>query len=564
MRRVYIFWTLLILLGLAPLNTAIAQNSLLTFNEDYYHLVDRYAILSGNTDFCTSIKPFNRAHLENLILSHPDLIQSKADKYNFDLLRFDQWDVLPQANGDTTIDILLKRRFQYFYPFKTSFFAVNHKDLKLVVNPVLGFASGKSNDDNIYRNTRGVDVRGSIGGKVGFYTFISENQFVYPDYYTQQVKTLNAIPGTGFIKRFGNNGYDFFNARGYITVQLNPFIHAQFGHDNNFFGNGYRSLIWSDFAKENLFLKLHTKVWRFNYVNIFSELTDYRFDGTKHQQKKYSAFHYLNINVIPKKLDIGVFENIVFARNDSNQVSGFELNYLNPIIFYRAAEHGLNSTDNSILGADLKWNFAKSFSFYSQIVLDEFHKDEIVNRTGSWVNKWAYQAGLKYLNAFGLPNLDVQIETNVVRPYVYTHFKTDQNWANYSQPMAHPLGANFNEVLGILRYQVTPKMNVVLKYFHILHGADSSLTGSTSHFGGNIYADYYNRPKDDGIAIGDGVQRKIDIIDFKFSYQIYPNILFDLRVVNRNENADAPLTSFNTNMVIIGVRMNIASQRFDF
>ena len=539
---------------------AKSQQPLLTLNENYYHLVDRYAILSDDSlNLCTSIKPFNRKHIPQIIGGNTQSRYfSSSDGFNFNVLENDNWNILPTENA--AMLHINRSKWKQFYQYKGSFFSVNSNDLKLIVNPALAFAV--SNDG--WRNTRGLELRGSIGEKVGFYSFISENQIQFPEYMVDEIQHLGVIRGTGFIKKFGDNAYDFFNAQGYITFKATKQIDIQFGHDKNFIGNGYRSLILSDIGKENLFLKFHTQVWRINYVNLFSELTDFEQSRSPKQQKKYSAFHYLNVNVIPGKLDLGVFENIVFARNDSNQQAGYEIGYLNPIIFYRAAEHSLNSTDNSIIGVDAKWNFARGFSFYTQFLLDEFHKDELVNRTGSWVNKWAFQAGLKYLNVARIKNLDLQIETNIVRPYVYTHLKTDQSWSHFGQPMAHPVGANFKEGLAIVRYQPIPRLNIVAKYFNITHGADSTLIGNTTHFGGNILADYTNRPKEDGIKIGDGITQVTNLVDLTFSYQLYMRTFLDLRVVMRDRKIEMTQQNETTTLYIVGLRMNLAGQRFDF
>jgi hypothetical protein len=100
-----------------------------------------------------------------------------------------------------------------------------------------------------------------------------------------------------------------------------------------------------------------------------------------------------------------------------------------------------------VLGADIKWNFLNRFSLYGQLVLDEFTKDKMFGRTKDWANKWAYQLGLKYINVAGINNLDAQFEINQVRPYVYQHRYKSQNWIHYNQSLAHPLGANFREML---------------------------------------------------------------------------------------------------------------------
>lgn len=87
-------------------------------------------------------------------------------------------------------------------------------------------------------------------------------------------------------------------------------------------------------------------------------------------------------------------------------------------------EHGLNSSDNAVLGMDWKWNFMNRFSFYGQFILDEFIKDEMFGRTQSWVNKWGYQAGIKYINVANINNLDLQLE---VTNLDHTCINTDQN-----------------------------------------------------------------------------------------------------------------------------------------
>ncbi|MEI2709900.1 MAG: hypothetical protein V9E96_12960 [Chitinophagaceae bacterium] len=62
---------------------------------------------------------------------------------------------------------------------------------------------------------------------------------------------------------------------------------------------------------------------------------------------------------------------------------------------------------------------------------------------------------VKYIDAFGIKNLDVQVETNVVRPFMYASTDSFSSYNHYNQPLAHPLGANFKEYIGIVRYQAT-------------------------------------------------------------------------------------------------------------
>ncbi len=533
-------------------------------DEDFYHISDRYSIIhSSKLTESTSIKPFNRNYNARVAYEmrggkNSRRNQFPVDRYNSSLLSDENWeaDTLRLA-GKTD-----REKWTNFYQYRGSFFSVDQPDFKLVVNPVLAFDMGQDieTSSQVFRNTRGLELRGNIADKLGFYSFISENQFRFPTYYNDQIDRRAVIPGAGFIKDFGSGARDFFVSRGYITARPIKQVNIQFGHDRNFIGNGYRSLIMSDFAKENLFLKLHTQVWRIQYINLFSEYTDYASRSGSNGLKKYGAFHYLNLNIIPGKLDVGVFEHIIFFRENQ----GYETQYLNPIIFYRSVEHGLNSSDNALIGMDWKYNPTNRTSFYGQFVLDEFHKNELINRTGSWVNKWAFQAGGKWIDAFNISNLDLQFETNLVRPYTYTHKIVQQSYTHYNQAIAHPMGSNFKEVLGIIRYQPKPKWTCTLKIFSILHGADSSDDAATTHFGGDLLKDYENRPADDGLSIGQGLQEKILITDFALSYQVYHRTFIDLRYVYRNSERDSPLQPERNSLVYIGFRMNIDKMKFDF
>ncbi len=108
-------------------------------------------------------------------------------------------------------------------------------------------------------------------------------------------------------------------------------------------------------------------------------------------------------------------------------------------MFLRPAEQQNGSADNAFVGLDFKANIAHRFQVYGQLMFDEFVLSEIKKGDGWWANKWALQLGAKYIDAFGVKNLDLQLETNLVRPFTYSHFDTVANYTHYNQPLAHPL-----------------------------------------------------------------------------------------------------------------------------
>ena len=110
-----------------------------------------------------------------------------------------------------------------------------------------------------------------------------------------------------------------------------------------------------------------------------------------------------------------MFEAVTFGRKNH-----FDFQYLNPIIFLRPVESGNGSGDKAKVGFDFKANVANRFQFYGQFLFDEFVLGKLRNDKNNYVNKFGYQVGAKYVDAFGIPNLDLQGEINRVRPFTYS------------------------------------------------------------------------------------------------------------------------------------------------
>jgi hypothetical protein len=545
----------------------LAQSTNATLNEDYYHWIDRYEVKAGRVapELFTSVKPYRRS----LIIAFVDSLNAKdgvftsrQDRFNYEFLRNDSWEWSHAETANSKKPFL-----KHLYKKKSDFYSVDIPDFDLHVNPVLYLGVGHDSrlSESTFINTRGIEIRGMIDRKVGFYTFFTDNQAILPSYVHDQVTLNPVIPHEGFWKTFKENGVDFFQARGYIDFSATKHINFQFGHDRTFIGNGYRSLIFSDFAPPHLFLRANVKVWRINYMfqlnHVVSNTTGSTGGsggGSKSYPKKYMAFHHASIN-IGKKLNLGIFESVVFSPSDSTNHNSFELNYLNPVIFYRAIEQQNGSSDNAMLGLDFKWNAVKKISLYGQVVFDEFVLDEIKSGDGWWANKYALQGGIKYVDVAGISNLDFQVETNIVRPYTYSH-NTPSHYSSYRQPLAHPLGANFYELVGIVRYQPIPRLNVVAKSFFAKKGQD----GTGENWGGNILQNNSTRKSDYGNTIGQGVENKISFVDLTASYQFKHNLFIDAKQIIRMSKSPATFYNTNTSVSSVALRWNIPQRLYDF
>ncbi len=550
-----------IIIALACFYNAGAQSTNATLNEDYYHWIDRYEIKSGKIvpGFFTTIKPYKRDIIIKYLdtLTNDEVFTSRTDQFNRDYLRNDSWEWSRPETNESKKPFLKK-----LYRKKSDLVYVDIPEFDLHVNPVLYLGGGSDNrlDHPTMINTRGVELRGMIDRKVGFYTYLTDNQANLPSYVDEMMQMNPVVPHEGFWKDFKDNGVDYLQARAYIDFNVSKHIYLQFGNDRTFIGNGYRSLIFSDYSPPTLFLRANVRVWKINYLYQLNRMVaETKSSNKSRYPEKFMVFHHASIN-IGKKFNLGIFESVVFSPQDSTNNNTFDPSYLNPVIFYRAIEQQYGSSDNALLGMDFKWNAFRKVSFYGQAVLDEFVLDEIKAGDGWWANKFALQGGIKYIDAFGVSNLDLQAEVNAVRPYTYSHTTQYGNYSNYRQSLAHPLGANFNELIGIIRYQPIPRLNLVAKATYVDIGRD----GEDENWGSDILKASQTREQEYGNTIGQGNSNKIVSLYMTASYMLKHNLFLDASQVIRQSKCDLEFYNNNTSITSVALRWNIPQRLYEF
>ncbi len=542
-------------------HVCVSQSTFIPLNDDYYHLIERYELKTGKLSktFHSGVKPFERKAVMqflNEVEADPKLEFNERDLATFSFRRWDSWewtrDTLNVAGGSFQRKSPKGGQRRWWahpadlYSHRTDEFDIH---VNFVTNNFLGKDSNF--DRPVFFTGRGIEMRGMINNKLGFYTYISDNQGHFPQYVQHYTDRLN-FPGEGLAKIGSRKNADFFSARGYITFNPLKSINLQFGHDKNFIGNGFRSLHLSDNSAPYLFLKLNTRIGRFNYTNLWTSMINNQDPSYPDllRRKKYSAMHHLSVNVT-EKLNIGFFEAEVFAR-DSTAGGGFDFNYLNPIIFYRFVESYLGSSDNALLGMDFKWLPFKNTSLYGQMMIDEFLSRDLFNRKKSWTRKYAFQIGAKRVDAFNIPNLDLQAEYNVVYPFTYSHRDGSRNYMHYKQPLAHPLEANFHEFLGIIRYQ----LNERLALFGTMMMANKGLNIYGRNYGGDLTLDYDTRFSDTGVTVGQGLAQKTSLFDLRFSYMLKQHLFLDYRMMKR-DIVSRGAAAAGTDLFSFGIRYNM-------
>ena len=534
-------------------------------SEEDKNFAEKLTVLFPNDfPYASSIRSFNAEAVKEVALTHYQEL-SEGDKMHFKKLanQFDhkKFDFGQGQNKEkvdkyfyryTSDSSSLGENFynkqrpllKYFYNSPYHFLSVDAKGFVLRANPIvqLSYGNASNHTDKVIQNTRGAELTAYIDDKVYIYTRILENQQSFLPYVNQYVEAYRAIPQNGLYKAYNSSilssfkGYDFLNAQAHVGVPITKSISIEFGHGRHFIGNGLRSLLLSDFSNNYLYLKFNTKVWKLHYQNIFAELNSFGANtiaGDELIPKKYMANHYLSIKPF-NNAEIGVFESVIFARENQ-----FELQYLNPLIFYRLAEHFVGSPDNLLVGLNANYSLKNRAMIYGQLLLDEFNLG-LFKQDGWWGNKFGYQLGLKYYNCFNIDQLDVQLEFNQVRPYTYSHnvalvsnpSYVVTSYTHYNMPLAHPLGANFREYWLKLKYG-KEKLKLEFDFCGMTTGRDD-----INNYGSDPRINNTTRISDFGNAMLQGVKNDVMFLRLNASYEIFTNYKIFIQPQYRNSTSN--------------------------
>lgn len=549
-------------LGLCALS-GFGQDADLPLQHEGYQMMDRLDIkgLTGGTVH-TDIKPYSRASVSAAFAATDTSGMNLRERNWFRLTRL-------AVDDDYAATVEGKGILKYLFTNKRDFYHFESEsgNVRLYAN-VVGHVSGGIDQHDYtlgqskinlfnYRNTRGVQLRGSISKRLGFFTEVTENQVKLPQFARENYAELGVLNGQNFVKIFDggtpNTGFDFFNARGYITYSPGKQFRLKLGKDRLFLGNGYQSLLFSDNATEHFFLNLNTKIWKLEYMNHFALMTDFikgKPDGYGTYPKKYAVFHQLTYKPW-KQVSIGLFESVVYSPRLPGGQRGFELEYLNPIIFYRSVEQALGSPDNSMLGLTWKVNALKHVQQYGQFLLDDLNFRNRANGAGYYGNKYGYQLGIKYIDAFSVMGLDLQAEINSVRPFTYSHFNPTASYSHYGQYLGYSYGSNAKDMNLILRYQPFARWSAMVVATSVLKGRDPN----GQNMGSDIFKPYTTNFQDYNNFVGQGDPLKITQLYGRLSYRLlHLDAYADLEGRYRKENN-------NTSMSIVGsLRINLPNQ----
>jgi hypothetical protein len=366
----------------------------------------------------------------------------------------------------------------------------------------------------------GVRTFGKLTNLLSFEARYSLHYFsLDSSYFPGYLREGKVISHYGRYSKANGNNYLLQDFTFAVTLHPMKYIDVEAGIGKHHIGDGYRSLFLSTNAASYPYLKTSLHFWNVYYFSMVTSMNDYLIKkGFDTKYKKYVSLHYLSWNVT-KRINLNLFEAVIWERADTLSKRSLDINYLNPVLFFRPVEYNLGSPDNVLMGAGTRILFSKHIMLYGQFLLDEFNLKYIKTGKKWWGDKYGYQVGIKIFDPFDIKPLTLQLEYNQVRPYTYSHNYQLQNYGNWLQPLAHPLGSNFREMAGIVRYGLG-KWSIHARSINSFKGIGAS---ANENVGGDIYQSSATRGSDFNNLILQGAKSNVFLQEIKLSRTIVPS-----------------------------------------
>lgn len=435
-------------ISMLPVDRAFAQLIYQPYSYQFYQKLNQHIYAPG-ADLHTSIKPY--------IITDSSSIRPAFDS-------------LMNPSGEQPRKSWLQQVL-----FKTHLLEVNNKEYTFYLDFLPDLQVGKefTGHRSTYLNTRGYQLSGTIGSRFLFYTSGYENQGKFPNYEDAYIKKTGMIPGQAYNK--GSNSTDWSLVTALIAYKLSNAVTLELGNDKTFIGDGYRSLLLSDYAAAYPLLRVRADLGKkVQYMAMAAYMEDQQatqFNAFFNNRRKWAVFHYIDWN-ISKRASLGFFNALITAEaNDQGQSHGFDLNYVNPLFFASSLGPANRIADHTLFGFNGKYKVLNQSIIYGQFLYDQG------TTTSDGSGKKAWQLGFRGSDLFKIRKLNYLAEFNNAASNTYTAQTPIVNYTELSEPLAHPYGSNFREWLGLLNYTIQ-KFDFQGEFIHaqIGPGLNTSLT----------------------------------------------------------------------------------------
>ena len=512
-----------------------------TYLPNSYQLYQKFNadIYSTKTAFHTSLRPF----LINGLIAHT-------------------YDSVMNAGVDNNRKTWLKRKL-----FNEHLIDIKTPDYTFYGDFLLDLTLGNDFTEKraTYLNTRGYQFGGTVGTKFSFYTSGFEDQAKFPTYYNNHVNVNHFIPGQAYLRGYNGlakNTADWSYATAIISYNVTKNLNVTLGEDKMFIGDGYRSLLLSDYAANMPLLRVTANLGKHvQYMATWAYLEDIsekKFDSFGSNRRKWAFFHYIDWNV-SNRVSFGFFNAIISPEADAaGNRRGFDINFINPLLFSSSLGPSLQPKDNTLVGFTGKYKIFDKTALYAQLLLDRFKADDFFSGNNA-DNTNGIQAGIRGADLFKVKRFNYLVEFNTVKPHSYQNSNTISSYAFFGDPLAHPYGANFREYLGILNYSVG-RVELQGQLNYAQYGLDASVNDNN----GKIVTKQFLPSITTTTTIGQGLNTDLFYAEGTVSFMLNPkyNLRLELSGLYRKET-NVQVTN-KAALVTFGLRSSFRNLYHDF
>ncbi|NVK66323.1 MAG: hypothetical protein HWE22_17150 [Flavobacteriales bacterium] len=343
---------------------------------------------------------------------------------------------------------------------------INAKDCYLTISPAANISYGKdfrdTSERRLMQNTRGVFVEGDFFKKFSFATTFYENQARFAAYEENYYESVGeryqnsagnyyaqnaVIPGAGRTKDFKGDGFDYAFATGYFSYLPIKQLRISAGNNQQFIGDGYRSLLLSDNSYAAPYIRLDWKISsKFNFTYYRSRLINLLRRSVSSSAEVYYETKGHSVNYFTYKpnenASISLFEGSIWNRGDSLTSRTSHPLFYNPVPFVSSLVLDGKNEVVSLLGINANYQLGEKHRVYGQLAMNDWN-----------TNKVGYQLGYRGYNFFGLNDFMLQLEYNRVPAKMYEAANPRLNYSHYNLPLAHIKGSGFQEFIVRANYE---------------------------------------------------------------------------------------------------------------
>ncbi len=321
-------------------------------------------------------------------------------------------------------------------------FSRENIDLKIVgidssilrIFPIFDFQYYSEPNKNHFLNSRGAGL-----------LFNSGMLEVYSSFYDTQINNLSGnvsdstLYGLNYVRFKGNgeafqpgiaNRADFDDANAYLKYRSNvgTFFYGKYlfkdgpsKRNNLLFNSTSGSFPHFSYSFQNNIL---TYKFMYGFLKHFQN----------HQELSEKAIVY-------HKLEINLYSDFSFYGYEALMQTShsIKVEYLNPLIFLRSADHYNFSPANALMGFGLQYKTPNSKTYF-ELLIDDMDVGEL--GTGWFRNKTAGLIGTEIGYSISDFSLQTVFESNWVTPFTFSHRNKELNLSHYGTPLGPELGPN--------------------------------------------------------------------------------------------------------------------------